>query len=91
MGDGAPKLEDELLKWANENEARKNKWLTELIKNDIDNMQTLKEWADDEDAFNALCATVSMGLRVKLRSWFKRTYPDSKTSLLRIENSPYFC
>jgi hypothetical protein len=74
----APQLEDALLNWANGNEARKNKWMIELLGNDIDNMQTLIEWATDDDgnAFSELCARVSAGLGVKLRSWFKMIYPE---------------
>jgi hypothetical protein len=76
--------------WAEHNIPRRRNWILELAKQDISSGGTLKEWADDDDAFSALCATVSTGLRVKLRSWFKQAYPDSKNSLLRIENSPQF-
>ena len=84
--EAAEDLKIEVLGWAEHNIPRQRKWIHELHTQDISSCKTLKKWADDDDALSALCATVSLGLRVKLRTWFKRTYPDSQTSLLQIEN-----
>jgi len=87
--EAADDLKVEVSGWA-DNIADAQDWVHELAGQKIRSCRTLKEWADDHDAFSALCATVSNSLRVKLRSWFKRAYPDSKTSSFRIEtNSPY--
>ena len=76
-------LEEELLKWANGSHDAFKYWKNELAgpPHFITDLQTLKKRARNEDSWNELCAAVSGGLREELRDWFKRTFPDSKTSL----------
>ena len=89
MSEEAPTLEGELLKWAKGNETRKNKWLTELIENDVEDLQTLKERAESS-RWNRTLDKLSDGLVAKLESWFSDTFPQSKPSGAQFLNF-YIC
>ena len=84
--EAAEDLKIEVLGWADNNNADAKDWIQELAAQKIRSCKTLRKRARNEDSWNELCAAVSGGLREELRDWFKRTYPDSKTSLLQIEN-----
>ncbi len=77
--EAADDLKEEVLEWTDNNIADTKDWIHELAKHKIRSCKTLKAWADDDDDFSTLRATVSTDLRVSLRLWFKQTYPDSKT------------
>jgi hypothetical protein len=72
MSEDAPTLEDELLKWAKNNTERKDKWLTELINNDVDDMETLKKRAESS-RWQSTLEKLSNGLAVELEIWRKQT------------------
>jgi hypothetical protein len=80
-------LEGELLKWAKGNEARKNKWLTELIENDVEDLQTLKDLAESS-GWQRTLDKLSGVLVAKLESWFSDNFSQSK--LFRTTNCPIF-
>jgi predicted Ser/Thr protein kinase len=75
MSEDTPTLEDELLNWAKNNTVRRDKWLTELINDDIDDIQTLKKRAESS-RWQSTLDKLSPGLRVKLRYWFMQNYPE---------------
>ena len=89
MSEEAPTLEGELLKWAKGNETRKNKWLTELIENDVEDLQTLKMVAESSK-WNSLVSQCSPVLGACLESWFSDTFPQSKPSGAQFLNF-YIC
>jgi hypothetical protein len=90
MHENAPTLEDELLKWANDNEVRRNKWLTVLIENDVEDLQTLDEM--DFESFqvllDALKARNQAVLIQKLKIWYEKKHsePGSPIPLFSIIN-----
>ncbi len=75
-------LKVKVLEWAENNIQIQRNWILELFSQNICSCKTLEKFARNDEAFRALCATVSIGLRVNLRSWFKITYPDSTNFFL---------
>jgi hypothetical protein len=76
--EAADDLKMEISEWADHKTSRQKKWILELSQQDIDSFRTLEQWAEDDNSFSALCAAVSISLRVKLLSWFKQKYTDRK-------------
>ena len=52
--EAADDLKIEVWEWAEHNISRQRKWILELFNQDISSGATLKEWAEDDDAFGAL-------------------------------------
>jgi hypothetical protein len=77
MSEATSTLEDELLQWATRAgvPTKAAEWREELVGQGIGNLQTLGEWADNDDAFITLCATVSKGMRVKAETLVQADIP----------------
>jgi hypothetical protein len=66
-----------LLKWAKGHEVDAADWLTELIENDVDDMQTLKDLAESS-RWQRTLDKLSDGLVAKLERWMSDTFPQRK-------------
>jgi hypothetical protein len=73
-------LESELKEWSNGNEQAFIYWKNELGSPPlfITDSKTLHEYAKQEQIFTTLLASVSIGLRAKLYSWFIKNYGSGK-------------
>ncbi len=61
-------FDDQLLKWANGNKSRKDKWKEELFANDIDDMDSLKSRAQGS-RWQSTLMNLSDGLVTELEKW----------------------